>query len=44
MTKRRSSLSQPEFRSRNDSQCSALRRKSITEEYPRPSVLGGRKF
>ncbi|KAL3989974.1 anion exchange family protein [Acanthocheilonema viteae] len=39
MTKRRSS--QPDIRSRTDSQSSLMRRKSITEMYPRPSVFGG---
>uniref|UniRef100_A0A1I7W256 Uncharacterized protein n=1 Tax=Loa loa TaxID=7209 RepID=A0A1I7W256_LOALO len=40
MTKRRSS--QPDIRSRTDSQSSLMRRRSITETYPRPSVFGGR--
>lgn len=41
MTKRRSS--QPDIRSRTDSQSSLMRRRSITETYPRPSVFGGRR-
>lgn len=44
MTKRRGSIGHPDIRTRHDSQSSAMRRKSITEEYPKPSVLGGRKF
>ncbi|VIO88821.1 Uncharacterized protein BM_BM9545 [Brugia malayi] len=39
MTKRRSS--QPDIRNRTDSQSSLMRRRSITETYPRPSVFGG---
>uniref|UniRef100_A0A915Q5V1 Anion exchange protein n=1 Tax=Setaria digitata TaxID=48799 RepID=A0A915Q5V1_9BILA len=40
MTKRRSS--QPDIRTRTDSQSSLMRRRSITETYPRPSIFGGR--
>ncbi|KAM3728456.1 Electrogenic sodium bicarbonate cotransporter [Dirofilaria immitis] len=40
MTRRGSS--QPDIRNRIDSHSSLMRRRSITETYPRPSVFGGR--
>lgn len=41
MPMRRGSHGGPDFRGSQSSQSSVRRRKSITEEYPRPSVLGG---
>ncbi|VDN00724.1 unnamed protein product [Thelazia callipaeda] len=41
MAKRRSTTSQPDIRIRSDSQSSLLRRRSITEVYPKPSLFGG---